>query len=93
MISLLLVPSLVRSFTCETDCRFLRSSLCVLCRGQDVSERPGASMKVGKDARSMALSIGSGTGVVVGHPKAQSVVKQDSDLPGRRCHRFLLSDP
>jgi len=50
-------------------------------------------MKVGKDARSMALSIGSGTGVVVGHPKAQSVVKQDSDLPGRRCHRFLLSDP
>ena len=41
---------------------FLRNSLRIWCRCKEVAEGAGTTLKVGEDARSMALIIGCGTG-------------------------------
>ena len=49
---------------------FLRNSLCVKHWGKGKSERFGATVEVGQDARAVAFFVGGCTGVTIGHAKA-----------------------
>jgi hypothetical protein len=72
---------------------FLRNSLCVGHWGKGKSESLGTTLEVCKDAGSVSLFVGCCTGVVVAHPKAQRIVKQNRDLPSGGSDRLLLADP
>ena len=72
---------------------FLRNSLCVGHWGKGKSERFGPPVEVGQDAKAVAFFVGGSTGVNVSHAIAQGIVKQDSDLAGRRGYCLLFADP
>ena len=72
---------------------FLRNSLCFGHWGKGKSEGIGTTLVVCNDAGSVSLFVGCCTGVVVAHPTAQPVVKQNRDLTSGSSDRPLLADP